>query len=125
MYLDAAGPQTPQVTEGLEVDFTACAEMRRTRADAWRSAFGLLPSINDLILKATAIALRAHPALNAALVDGAVHRYHDINLAVAIDVEDGLVAPVVRGVDALDLGELAPRRRCPGGAGPGASLDAG
>ena len=105
--LGRSWPETPLVTEGIEVDFSACAEERRTRADAWLSAFGVRPSVNDLILKATALALRAHPGLNAALIDGAIHRYRDINLGVAINVKDGLVAPVVRGVDGLDLGALS------------------
>ena len=59
------------------------------------------------MLKATATALVAHRALNAALIDGAIHRYRAINLGVAIDVEDGLVVPVLHNLDELDLGQVA------------------
>ena len=64
----------------------------------------------DIVLKAAAantVALEAHPALNSALIDGAIHRYRTINLCVAVDVDDGLVVPVLRNVGQLDLSGVA------------------
>ena len=63
--------------------------------------------LNDIVLKAVAVALEGHPALNSALVDGAIHRYRAINLGVAMDVEDGLVVPVLPNAGQLDLGAIA------------------
>ena len=80
---------------------------RTARRDEWRAAFGVMPSLNDIVLKAVAVALEAHPVLNAALVDGAIHRYREINLGVAMDVEGGLVVPVLRNAGKLDLGRIA------------------
>lgn len=105
--LSAHWTAAPQVTEGVDVDMTEVRAWRTARRDEWRAAFGVMPALNDVVLKAVAVALGAHPALNAALVDGAVHRYREINLGVAVDVEDGLVVPVLRNADRLDLGRIA------------------
>ena len=99
--------QAPHVTEGIEVDFTALQAARTANAEAWRNAYGVAPTLNDFVLKATAEALKAHPQLNAALIDDAIHQYSDINLGVAIDIESGLVVPVVRSVDTLGVIALA------------------
>ena len=105
--LSANWSQTPQVTEGIEVDFSVCLQARAARKDSWREADGIEPTINDIVLKAVAEALKAHPRLNAAYVDGAVEQYQDINLGVAVDVEDGLVVPVVHGADRMSITEIA------------------
>lgn len=105
--LSAHWTGAPQVTEGVDIDMTAVRAFRTAHRDQWRASFGVMPSLNDIVLKAVAVAIGAHPALNSALVDGAIHRYREINLAVAVDVEDGLVVPVLRNADRLDLGEVA------------------
>ena len=105
--LGAIWAQAPHVTEGIEVDFTALQAARTANADAWRNAYGVAPTLNDFVLKATAEALKAHPQLNSALIDDAIHQYSDINLGVAIDIESGLVVPVVRNVDTLGVIALA------------------
>ena len=105
--LSASWAQTPQVTLAMEVDFTACLAARAANQNTWRETFGVVPTINDLVLKATAETLRSHPQLNSALIDGAVHRYQDINLGVAIDVAEGLIVPVLHRADSLSLGEIA------------------
>ena len=105
--LSAHWTGAPQVTEGVDIDMTEVRAWRTANRDEWRAAFGVMPSLNDIVLKAVAVALEGHPALNCALVDGAIHRYRVINLGVAVDVEDGLVVPVLRNADRLDLGAIA------------------
>ena len=105
--LSAHWTGAPQVTEGIDIDMTEVRAFRTAHRDEWRSKFGVMPSLNDIVLKAAAVALKAHPALNSALIDGAIHRYRVINLGVAVDVEDGLVVPVLRNADQLDLGAIA------------------
>ena len=105
--LGASWSQAPHVTEGIEVDFTALQAARTANADAWRNAYGIAPTLNDFVLKATAEALKSHPQLNSALIDDAIHQYSDINLGVAIDIESGLVVPVVRNVGMLGVIALA------------------
>ena len=105
--LSAHWTVAPQVTEGIDIDMTEVRALRTASRDAWRAGFGVMPSLNDIVLKAAAVALEAHPALNSAFVDGAIHRYRKINLGVAVDVEDGLVVPVLRNAGQLDLGGIA------------------
>ena len=109
--LGAIWSQAPHVTEGIEVDFTALQAARTANAEAWCNTYGIAPTLNDFVLKATAEALKAHPQLNAALIDNAIHQYSDINLGVAIDIESGLVVPVVRKVDTLGVIALAGKVR--------------
>ena len=109
--LGAIWSQAPHVTEGIEVDFTALQAARTANAEAWRNAYGIAPTLNDFVLKATAEALKSYPQLNAALIDDAIHQYSDINLGVAIDIESGLVVPVVRKVDRLGVIALASKVR--------------
>lgn len=105
--LSANWTRAPQVTEGVEVDFSACLEVRRNNRDAWKEAFGVEPTINDIVLLATATALKDNPALNAALIDGAVHRYARVNLNVAVDTGEGLTVPVIKDAGEAGLGDIA------------------
>ena len=105
--LSANWTRAPQVTEGVEVDFSACLEVRRNNRDAWKEAFGVEPTINDIVLLATATALKDNPALNAALIDGAVHRYARVNLNVAVDTGEGLTVPVINDAGEAGLGDIA------------------
>jgi len=105
--LSAHWTGAPQVTEGIDIDMTEVRAFRTANRDEWRSKFGVMPSLNDIVLKAVAVALESHPALNSALIEGAIHRYRTINLGVAVDVEDGLIVPVLRDAGRLDLGAIA------------------
>ena len=105
--LAASWSETPQVTEGIEVDFSECLLTRANRKAEWRGAYGVEPTINDVVIKAAVEALKAHLRLNAAFVNGGVEQYRDINLGVAVDVEDGLIVPVIHGADRLSVGEIA------------------
>ena len=105
--LSAHWTGAPQVTEGVDIDMTEVRSLRTASRDEWRSKFGVMPALNDIVLKAVAVALEAHPTLNSAFVDGSIHRYREINLGVAVDVEDGLVVPVLRNAGKLDLGGIA------------------
>lgn len=64
----------------------------------------------DLLVKLVSVALRAHPRVNAAWVDGQIIANTDIHVGLAVAVEDGLLVPVIRHSDRLGLGELAAAR---------------
>ena len=93
------------------MDFSAIQAARASDSDAWRDAHGVAPTINDFVLKATVEALKLHPRLNATLIDGAIHQYHDVNLGVAIDIEAGLVVPVIRSAGTLDVVKISNKVR--------------
>ena len=94
----------PHFYLNMDVDMTA-VEARRS---SWnQEGPGSMPSINDFILKAVSQALAESPAMNAAWDDGAIQQFREVNLGVAVAVEDGLVVPVIRNADRLGLEELA------------------
>ena len=65
------------------------------------------PTVNDLVILATAIALRETPELNASYQNQQVVRYDDINIGIVIGLADGMIIPVIRNADATDLNGLA------------------
>lgn len=62
-------------------------------------AAGANASISDLLVKAAAVALSEHPAFNAVFEDGTHSRIEEVNVGVAVDVEAGLVTPVIGNAD--------------------------
>lgn len=64
-------------------------------------------SVNDLVVKAVAIALRRMPECNASWIGETVRRYHRVHVGVAVAIEEGLVTPVVRDADLKSLGAIA------------------
>ncbi len=60
-------------------------------------------SFNDLVVKASALALKKHPAINSAWMGDFIRTYHHVHIGVAVAVEDGLLVPVVRHADSKSL----------------------
>lgn len=64
-------------------------------------------SFNDFVLKACAIALKQHPAINSSWLGDKIRYNHHINIGVAVAVEEGLLVPVVRFADTKSLSQIA------------------
>lgn len=64
-------------------------------------------SFNDLVVKAAALALRKHPAVNASWLGDKIRRYHHIHIGVAVAIEDGLIVPVIRFADQKNFPQIA------------------
>jgi len=64
-------------------------------------------SVNDLVIKAAALALRRVPDCNAAWVGEAIRKFHQVHIGVAVAIEDGLVTPVIRNADQKGIGSIA------------------
>jgi pyruvate dehydrogenase E2 component (dihydrolipoamide acetyltransferase) len=93
----------PEFQVTVEVDAEAAFELR----EQLRGQADPLPSLNDLVIKACALALRAHPGVNAAYVDGHFERYGRVNVGVAVASEGTLVVPTVFDADTKSLTEIA------------------
>lgn len=63
-------------------------------------------SFNDMVLKATALALKQHPKVNSSWLGDTIRYNHHINIGVAVAVEDGLLVPVVRFADTKTLSQI-------------------
>ena len=64
-------------------------------------------SFNDMVVKATALALRQHPAVNASWLGDKIRRYNHIHIGIAVAIEDGLIVPVVKFADQKTLPQIA------------------
>ena len=64
-------------------------------------------SFNDMVVKAAALALRQHPAVNASWMGDKIRRYSHIHIGIAVAIEDGLIVPVIRFADQKTLPQIA------------------
>src|ERR1700733_4403238 len=99
-------------------DFTLSADVDMQQAVALRDqlrrgAHGgdVVPSYNDMVVKACAGALREHPRANAAYRDGAFERYERVNVGIAVAAQDSLIVPTVFDADGKTLLDIAREAR--------------
>ena len=64
-------------------------------------------SFNDFVIKAAALALKQHPAINSAWLGDKIRKYNYVNVGVAVAVDEGLLVPVVRDADQKTLSVIA------------------
>ncbi|MGH2601211.1 MAG: dihydrolipoamide acetyltransferase family protein [Dehalococcoidia bacterium] len=108
--MSGSKPGTPHFYIDSEVDMGEAMTLRAQINDAGAAEVKI--SVNDLIVKAVARALRGFPAINSSYATGAdgqpgVIRHEQINVSVATALEDGLLAPVVRDADTKSLSTIS------------------
>ena len=64
-------------------------------------------SFNDLIVKACALAMKRNPESNLSWINNKIHKYNDIDIAIAVALKEGLITPIVRNADKKGLGEIS------------------
>ncbi len=95
--------QIPHFYLTAEADMEAAMAFR----EQVKEVHGAKLSVNDLILKASALALRRMPECNASWSDEGIIRHARVDIGMAVAIEDGLVTPVIRGADVKTLGQIA------------------
>ncbi len=99
--------QAPPVTQHMRADVTELLALRKQLNEITEERI----SLNDFAMKATAMALYEHPEMNVS-VDGDDLVYHsEINLGMAVALEEGLIVPVIPSAERLSLEELAKKTR--------------
>jgi pyruvate dehydrogenase E2 component (dihydrolipoamide acetyltransferase) len=108
--LQRSKQNVPHFYETVDVDVEALSSLRG-RLNEQLKAENVKISVSDFVYKAVAAALLRHPALNAHFNadKGEIVRYGDVNLGIAVAVPDGLIVPVMRGVDQMGLREIRVR----------------
>jgi len=101
----------PRVTEVMQVDMSATVAFREAMLGQWEQQYGLRISLNDMITKAVAVALQRQPRLNATLVDQEVRLHDSVNVGIAVNLDEGLIVPVIFNADQKDLGQIARESR--------------
>ena len=104
MYTSAV--EIPTVTQTVKVDVTALLAFRRQLKEA-----GHPFSVNDLVLKAVAKALRKHPEILVSLDGEQIIRRAHVNLGMAVALDTGLIVPVIRDADLLGLEALSAKAK--------------
>ncbi len=100
--------EIPVFTVSADVDVTEIAALRSgARADGRED----VPSLNDFLVKAAALALRELPRFNASWADGRIELYSRVNVGVAVATDDALLVPVVADADRRTLAEIAAETR--------------
>ncbi|MFZ0091110.1 MAG: dihydrolipoamide acetyltransferase family protein [Solirubrobacteraceae bacterium] len=94
----------PEFQVEAEVTFDAAIELR---AQLKTQGGERVPSFNDLVVKACALALREHPRANASYRDGAFELYGRVNIGIAVAAQDALVVPTIFDADTRSLGAIA------------------
>jgi pyruvate dehydrogenase E2 component (dihydrolipoamide acetyltransferase) len=92
------------------VDMSQAVEGRQ-KLKAFSRGDSVVPSFNDMVVKACALALREHPRANGAYRDGRFELYSRVNVGVAVATEDALVVPTVFDADEKSLRQIAAESR--------------
>jgi pyruvate dehydrogenase E2 component (dihydrolipoamide acetyltransferase) len=94
--------------------FFLVREVTVARLGAWldkaRAQTGVRITYTDLLIKLVAAAIVQHPRVAVSWRDGVIERHPDVNVGLAVALEDGLVVPVIHRADTLGLKEIAARR---------------
>jgi pyruvate dehydrogenase E2 component (dihydrolipoamide acetyltransferase) len=109
--MHASLQEMAQLTLGTEAVMDAAVALRAQLKEQWQQTGIGVPTITDLVVRAAALALRGHPRLNASVHDNAIHTQPEINVGLAVALEDGLLVPVLKRADQLPLSAIAAESR--------------
>jgi pyruvate dehydrogenase E2 component (dihydrolipoamide acetyltransferase) len=97
----------PDFTLEVEIEMDACVALREALAEHADPA----PSINDMIVKACALALARHPRVNGSYSDDGFDLHEHVNVGIAVAATDALLVPVIHDADTQSLGSIAREAR--------------
>lgn len=86
----------------MRIDMDACVAARGRLNEVSKVKI----SFNDMVLKATAVALKQHPKVNSSWLGDKIRINHHVNIGVAVAVDEGLLVPVVRFADTKSLSQI-------------------
>jgi pyruvate dehydrogenase E2 component (dihydrolipoamide acetyltransferase) len=104
----ASRASIPEFTVEAEVDMDGAV---RLREELRAGEIEPLPSFNDLLVRAVALALRRFPALNATYEDDHPVRHSRVNIGIAVDADDALIVPTVYDADEKGVVEISRETR--------------
>jgi pyruvate dehydrogenase E2 component (dihydrolipoamide acetyltransferase) len=101
--------EAPAFQIAMSADMTAVRRLRERLVERTPEG-GVKPTITDVLVKASALALLRHRAVNALWAGDAVHVYSTANVGLAVAIPDGLVVPVIANAERLTIPEIAAAR---------------
>jgi len=98
--------QAPHFYLSLDCNIDALLKLR-SELNARSEKDGVKLSVNDLVIKVAALALKKVPAANASYTEAAIRRYKQIDISVAVAIPDGLITPIVKNADLKGLAQIS------------------
>ena len=92
----------PHFYLSTEIDMTECVKARAEKSPK--------PAFDDIIIKASALAISENPEMNSSFKGDSIEIVGDINIGLAVAVDDGLVVPVIRNADKLAISDISKKR---------------
>lgn len=102
---------TAQLTTFTELDATEMVRFRDMIAEEYKKVDTVKISYNDIIIMATAKALKKFPIMNSNLVGDEILIFDDVHMGIAVALAEGLIVPVLKDADKMGLLEIAQRAR--------------
>jgi pyruvate dehydrogenase E2 component (dihydrolipoamide acetyltransferase) len=99
----------PHFYMSVEVEMTEAVKTREELLPTFEAEAGVRLSYTNLLVKAAALGLKEYPQLNATLEGENIKLWKNVNVGIAVGLEDGLIVPVLRDASELSLRELAVR----------------
>jgi pyruvate dehydrogenase E2 component (dihydrolipoamide acetyltransferase) len=94
-----------------EVDATQLIDWRSNIVSKVEKQIGVKPTYTDLLVKLIGFTLHEHPRVNAAWMNGNIQFNHQINVGLAVAIDDGLIVPVIRDADSSSFSEIVTQRK--------------
>ncbi len=94
-------PGVPHFYLSIDVEMDEALKLREEA-----KAQSLRVSVNDIIVKATAAAVRRFPRINQVFAGDRIEQLHTVDVGIAVAIEDGLITPIVRDADVKGLAEI-------------------
>jgi len=94
-----------------DVDASHLIQWRSNILSKVEKQSGVKPTYTDLLVKLIGFTLRDHPRVNAAWLGGKIQFNNEINIGLAVAIDDGLIVPVIRNADSASIGEIASQRK--------------
>jgi len=100
----------PHIVLNAKADATLLINLREKLKEKIQSKYGVKITYTDFILKSTAVALRENLEVNSTLSDGNYIIYDDVNVGMAVSVDEGLIVPTIFSCDRLEIVDIAKKR---------------
>lgn len=98
---------SPHFYETVDIDMKSAIAVR----EAMNASGDVKISFNDLVVKASAKALRQHPKMNSSWLGDVIKEHGGVHVAIAVAIDDGLVTPVIRNTDIKGLAQISAETR--------------